>query len=253
MKKLISIIVLVTIFGVLSGYELNQLIDSPTAGILQKGEAEISAKLYKRNGLILGTQVGLFPRFMFGVSYGAENIVGNQEPEWHDRVEFKAKFRILDETNVLPAIALGYDSQGHGNYHSSLERYDIKSKGFFGVLSKNYYFLGNLGFHMGLNYSLEREDNDEEVNIFAGLDKSIGDAVAFLFEYDLAWNDNDDWKEDTVGETLKGMGYGYLNASLDIYFTDYLILKIAMYDLLQNRQDTEGSDRTLSLLYYMTF
>jgi hypothetical protein len=253
MKKLIPIIIIIISTGILSGYELNKLIDSPTAGILQRGEAEISAKLYKRNGLILGTQIGLFPRFMFGVNYGAENIVGNQNPEWHDRVEFSAKFRIMDETNALPAIALGYDSQGHGNYHSEAERYDIKSKGFFGVLSKNYYFLGNLGFHLGTNYSLEREDKDEEINIFAGFDKSIGDAVAFLCEYDLAWNDNDGWENDPFNEAVKGLGYGYLNASIDVYFSEYLILKLSMYDLLENRKDTEGSDRTLSLLYYMTF
>ncbi|KQC10092.1 MAG: hypothetical protein APR54_00135 [Candidatus Cloacimonas sp. SDB] len=253
MKNILAFFVFIILAGVLFGYEMNTLIDSPTAGILQRGEAEISAKLYKRNGLILGTQIGLFPRFMFGVNYGAENIVGNQRPEWHDRVEFSAKFRILDETNSLPAIALGYDSQGHGNYHSDAERYDIKSKGFYGVMSKNYYFLGNLGFHLGANYSLERNDNDEDLNIYAGFDKSLGDAVVFLCEYDLAWNDNEDWENNTLDETVKGMGYGYLNASLDIYFTEYLILKISLYDLLENRQDTEGSDRTLSLLYYMTF
>ena len=253
MKKIIPLLVIFFLAGVLQAYELNSLIDSPTAGILQKGEAEISAKLYKNNGLILGTKIGLFPRFMFGVNYGAENIVGNQEPNWHDRVEFSAKFRLMDETNTMPAIAFGYDSQGHGNYHSSSKRYDIKSKGFYGVLSKNYYFLGNLGFHLGANYSLERNDNDEEINLFAAFDKSFGDAVVFICEYDLAWNDNDDWEEESLDEALKGLGYGYLNASLDIYFTEYLILKVSMYDLLKNRKDTQGSDRTISLLYFMTF
>jgi len=253
MRKLIIYFLLIIAAGILQAYEMNTLIDSPTAGILQKGEAEISAKLYKNNGLILGTKIGLFPRFMFGVNYGAENIVGNQEPNWHSRVEFNAKFRVMDETNTMPAIAVGYDSQGHGNYHANAERYDIKSKGFFGVLSKNYYFLGNLGFHLGANYSLERHDNDEEINLYTGFDKSIGDAVVLICEYDLAWNDNDDWTEETIDETMKGLGYGYLNGSLDIYFTEYLALKITFYDLLQNRKDTEGSDRTLSLLYYMTF
>ncbi len=238
--------------NMISAYELNTLIDSPTAGILQKGEAEIYAKLYKNDGFILGTKVGLFPRFMFGVYYGAEKIVGNEDPDWHDRVEFNAKFRIIDEDSNFPAIALGYDSQGHGNYHKDAERYDIKSKGFYGVLSKNYLFLGNLGFHLGANYSLESKDNDDELNFFVGFDKSIGEVLVFICEYDLAWNDNDKWHEQPFDEAIKGLGYGYLNACLDLHFTESLTLKVSFYDLLENRPDTEGCDRTITFMYYMS-
>jgi hypothetical protein len=227
-------------------YELNKLIDSPTAGILQRGEAEISAKLYKDNGLILGTKVGLFPRFMIGVNYGAEQIVGNLNPRWHERVEFNCKLRFLDETTQLPAMAIGYDSQGHGNYYADQKRYDIKSKGVFLSASKNYYFLGNLGFHAGANYSLETKDKDETLNLFLGLDKSLGDMIVLVAEYDTAWNDN----KETLVDMRK---IGFLNASLNVHFTDYLIVKISFYDLLQNRSDTEGCDRTITLLYYMTF
>lgn len=229
-------------------YELDTLIDSPTAGILQKGEAEISAKLYKNNGLILGSKVGLFPRFMIGVNYGAENIVGNENPVWHERVEFNCKIRFLDETAKLPAAVIGYDSQGHGNYHKEDKRYDIKSKGAYLAASKNYFFLGNLGFHLGANYSLENKDKDKEINLFAGIDKSIGDIIVLIAEYDTAWNDN-----KGTDEKVEMLGVGFLNASLNIHFTDYLVLKISFYDLLQNREDTEGCDRTLTLLYYMTF
>ncbi len=244
MKKLSFVFVGMLIINFAFAFELNTLIDSPTAGILQKGEAEISAKLYKNNGLILGTKVGLFPRFMFGVNYGAEKIVGNEDPEWHDRVEFNAKLRFLDETNQLPAFAIGYDSQGHGNYYKGDKRYDIKSKGVFLTASKNYFFLGNLGFHLGANYSLETEDKDDEINLFAGFDKTLGDMIVIICEYDTAWNDN-------VSNTVNGRGY--LNASFDIHFSEYLVLKISFYDLLQNHDDTEGSDRTLTLLYNMTF
>jgi len=253
MKKYIILTLILFCSSLITAYELNMLIDNPTAGILQRGEAEISAKLYKNNGLNLGTRIGLFPRFMFGVNYGAEQVVGNQEPDWHDRVEFNAKFRIMDESYNFPAIAIGYDSQGHGNYYKDLKRYDIKSKGVYLVLSKNYAFLGNLGFHLGANYSLEDEDKDEDPNFYAGVDKSIGDVLVLIGEYDLAWNDNDNWDQQTMGDALNGLGKGYLNASLDIHFTDYLVLKLSMYDILRNRRDTKGCDRTLTLLYFMTF
>lgn len=248
MKKITVLALLALLCGYLFSYELNTLIDSPTAGILQKGEAEVSAKLYKDNGLILGTKVGLFPRFMIGVNYGAEEIVGNKNPRWHERVEFNCKIRFLDETAQLPAVVIGYDSQGHGNYYKEDKRYDIKSKGAYLAASKNYFFLGNLGFHLGANYSLENKDEDEEINLFAGIDKSLGEMIVLLAEYDTAWNDN----KGTL-ENIEMQGVGFLNASLDIHFTDYLILKISFYDLLQNRSDTEGFDRTLTLLYFMTF
>ncbi len=226
-----------------------RLVESPTAGMLQKGESEISAKIYNNNGLILGIRVGLFPRFMFGVNYGGEQIVGNQKPLWHDRVEFNAKLRIVDESTTYPAFALGYNSQGHGLYYKGVNRYDIKSKGFYGVASKNYFFMGNLGLHFGANYTLETVDEDNEINLFAGIDKSIGNMVTILMEYDPGWNDNDDWEN----QTIKGLGHGYLNGSVNIHFTDYLIAKISFFDILENRENTIGSDRTLSLYYKMSF
>ena len=247
MKKLSILFILLIISMSVFAFELNTLIDTPTAGILQQGEAEITAKIYKDNGLLIGTKVGLFPRFMFGVNYGAEEIVGDQNPRWHDRVEFNAKVRLLDENNQLPAIAIGYDSQGHGRYDKSQKRYDIKSKGVYLTASKNFFLFGNLGIHGGINYSLETEDKDDEPNLFIGFDKTIGDMVVLLAEYDTGWNDNADFKSDIV------KGRGFFNASIDLHFTEALILKISFYDLIMNRIDTQGSDRTVTLIYNMTF
>ena len=261
MKKIWILLIILFVANTVSAYELNTLIDCPTAGILQRGESEITAKLYKDNGLLLGTKIGLFPRFMFGVNYGAEEIVGNKEPNWHERVEFNAKFRIVDETAQMPAIAIGYDSQGHGKYNTVIDsltekeitRYDIKSKGFYLVGSKNYLFLGNLGFHFGANYSLEIEDGDKELDFFAGLDKTIGDIIILTCEYDLAWNDNENWTKNTIEENIEILHRGYLNAAMSVNFADFLSLKVSFYDLMQKRSDTNLGDRTLTILYNMTF
>ena len=241
--KTLSILFILLIISISSfAFELNTLIDTPTAGILQQGEAEITAKIYKDNGLLIGTKVGLFPRFMFGVNYGAEEIVGNADPKWHERVEFNAKIRLMDESNQLPAIALGYDSQGHGNYND--HRYDIKSKGVYLTASKNFFLLGNLGIHGGINYSLETEDKDDEPNLFIGFDKTIGDMIVILAEYDSGWNDN---------ETNLVKGRGFFNASVDLHFTEALVLKVSFYDLMLNLEDTQGCDRSITLIYNMTF
>lgn len=247
MRKLSILFTFLIISTSIFAFELNTLIDTPTAGILQQGEAEITAKIYKENGLLIGTRVGLFPRFMFGVNYGAEQIVGNKDPRWHDRVEFNAKIRLMDENNQLPAIAIGYDSQGHGEYNKTKKRYDIKSKGVYLTASKNFFLFGNLGVHGGINYSLETEDKDKEPNLFIGFDKTIGDMVVLLAEYDTGWNDNADFKSDIV------KGRGFFNASVDLHFTEALILKVSFYDLLLNNIHTQGCDRSITLIYNMTF
>ncbi|MCD6181838.1 MAG: YjbH domain-containing protein [Candidatus Cloacimonetes bacterium] len=262
MKHLIGFLILLLFVASLAGYETLRLVDAPTAGILQRGEVEILTKMYKNNGLLIGTKVGLFPRFMFGVNYAAEEVVGNKDPKWHDRVEFNAKFRLIDETEKYPALAIGYDSQGHGNLNEVqktgsttelIKRYDIKSKGFYLVASKNFLFLGNLGLHGGVNYSLETDDDDTDPNLFLGIDKTIGDVVFVHGEYDFGWNDNDNWTEQTLQQNIDILNRGYLNSTLGIHLSETLSVQVSFFDMLQKRSDTTGCDRTLSIQYFTSF
>jgi len=252
MKPFITILLLLAATLPLSAFELRYLVDAPTAGVLQRGEAAVFSKVYRDNGLLAGAEVGLFPRFMFGVSYGGENVVGNADPTWHDRVEFRARFRVMDESPQYPAVVVGFDSQGHGAWHGDVDRYDIKSKGFFGAVSRNFLFLGNLGLHAGVNYSLETDDNDRDIDFWAGLDKSIGNQVTVVCEYDCALNDNDD-RVDEANDKLYGAGKGYLNAGVNILFSDELELRVMAYDLLENSPGTFGLDRAVMITYQFSF
>ena len=252
MKRIFIVCMLAAVLLPLAAYELRYTVDAPTAGVLQRGEAAVFSKVYRQNGLLAGAEVGLFPRFMFGVSYGGEQVVGNAEPVWHDRVEFKARFRVMDESPKYPAVVVGFDSQGHGAWHGDIERYDVKSKGFFVAASRNFMFLGNLGFHLGANYSLETSDDDKDVNFWLGLDKSIGNQVTLLCDYDLALNDNDD-RVDEENDKLYGAGKGYLNAGVSIRFTEELDLRVLAYDLLENSPGTVGLDRAVMITYQFSF
>jgi hypothetical protein len=247
MRKFFLISGLFFLMNFLNAYELKSIADAPTGGILQKGEAEVFTKIYRENGVLCGTKVGLFPRFMFGVSYGGEKIVGNERPQWHPNVEFSAKFRIIDEGPNMPAIALGYDSQGHGIYNKISERYDIKSKGFYAVASRNYLFMGNLGFHAGINYSMENKD-DKDIDFFIGFDKTIGNTITLAVDYDPALNDN-----QNNSDTFKEAGKGYLNAAIIVRFTDSLDAKFIAYDILENSSQTIGMDRAIQINYKMKF
>ncbi|MBW6515804.1 MAG: YjbH domain-containing protein [Candidatus Cloacimonetes bacterium] len=255
MKIILCCLIILCMISILSGYELIYLADTPTAGILQYGEVLINTKMYRNNGIILGASVGLFSRFMLGVSYGGENIVGNESPNWHERPEVHAKYRIIDESPFLPAVVVGFDSQGHGVYHSLLKRYDIKSKGFYAAASRNYYFLGNLGLHLGTNYSMENKDEQKSINFFLGVDKSLGDELTLMIDYDFALNDKKpEMEELTFNESLwKRKGNGYLNLALYLRFTDFLAVKFIAYDVLENNRQTTGADRAILIDYNMKF
>lgn len=260
MKQLIIIMLITLMVTSLSAvemkYEMDTLVDAPTAGMLHKGETDIFTEMYKDNGLLLGVRVCVIRRIMFGVSYGAEQLVGNKDAQWHDQVEFYGKFRFLDETLKYPGMAIGYDSQGHGVFHTykdaygkEIRRYDIKSKGFFLVMSKNFEFMGNMGLHLGTNYSMENSDDNSNLNIYTGFDKTVGDIALFSLEYDLAINDDGNWLHEVLDE-VEYHERGYLNAGLGVYFTENLYLQLKFNDLLNTRGDTSGADRSIRLKYY---
>ncbi|HOD53562.1 MAG TPA: hypothetical protein PKJ08_03440 [Candidatus Cloacimonadota bacterium] len=219
-----------------------QEISNPTAGILKKGEAKIYTKIYKDNGMITGASVGLFDSFMFGFTYGGEELVGDKKPLWHDKVDFNARFRLIDETTSIPAIVIGFDSQGHGKYYKEEKRYDIKSKGFYTVASKNFNFLGLFGLDAGLNYSLENHDNDKDLNVFCGAYKTIGKSITAIAEYDFATNDNQK-------HPLHGKGNGYFNAGLELQINDQFSIKVLAHDIFMNRPFVDSFNRSVQINY----
>jgi len=238
--SLLFLFITLSLFAV--DIEVSKIVDTPTAGIVQKGNCEIFTKIYKDNGLLLGTNIGILPRFMIGLSYGGEQLVGNQEPVWHKKVEVNAKYRLLDESPKYPAVAIGFDSQGHGTYYEDNSRYDIKSKGFYGVLSKNFFLLGNIGLHAGLNYSLEDKETDDDINFFFGMDKSVGETVLFFAEYDPALNDNEN-------RELNNKEHGFMNMGISLKVTDSFFIKLSAYDLLESDDNTHLFDRAVSVSY----
>lgn len=258
MKKIILFSIICSVFMSLNAREIRRLAGNPTAGILQKGEAEITSKLFKNDGMLIGANVGLVQYFMFGVSFSGEHVVGDEEPEWQNIVGFSAKYRLMDETEKNPAIVIGFDNQGSGRYWKDYKRYDYKSKGVYLAFSKNYLLLGNLGFTAGTNYSLENEE-DGDLDLFFGFDKSIGNKLNLLVDYSVGINDYEsDKAEDVEKKKLLGRGKGYLNAGLKLELTPTLALQVNFNDILGNApkfDDTEDSkvNREILLTYSIDY
>jgi len=228
------------------GESLNWLIDSPTAVLPARGSYSLGLRLQPRGGILSTISIGFLERLAVGFSYGGFDIIGYDKPDWNHKVEFKAGYRILDESYAGPAITLGFDSQGYGSYFDSLDRYEIKSKGFYGVASKAYFFFGTLSLHAGVNYSLEqKKSGDDDLNFFGGLEKSINPDLLLIAEYDAA--QNDEKKEGGLGK-----GKGYLNLGVRFQFSEAFSLEADFRDLLENGGKGK-TNRIVKIVYQESF
>ncbi len=205
------------------------LIDSPTASILPHGAYDMNLKLYAEGGVLSGIRVGLLDRIMFGFTFGGLNVLGTGAPDWNPRVEFEFRGSLLAESYLGPAVALGFNSQGFGFYSGGFNRYQVKSKGFYCVATKHFLMLGELGINGGINYSLERDDDDEELDLFFGLRKSISPNLDLITDYDVALNDN----SDHIGF---GEGKGYLSGGLLWRVSENYSMSFEFRNLLENHE-----------------
>jgi len=226
---------------------LKELIDSPTAGSLRKGTFDVGLRMYPEGGVLSEMSIGLMNRVMASVYYGGENFIGEGEINWNPQIGFEMRIRIIEESFAFPAVSIGFNSQGYGGYRKTLKRYMYKSKGFYTVISRNYYLLGNLGLHIGANKSLEKEDKDKDINIFVGFDKAFPGGLELLAEYDFAFNDNEN-------EDLSfGKGNGYLNSALKWSVTGGFSVTFIFRNIARNKKFTSGVGREIKISYVKNF
>ncbi|RJP58627.1 MAG: hypothetical protein QY331_05055 [Melioribacteraceae bacterium] len=245
MKKflLLTLLLSLTIFaqgtaGTDAKYEYRSLIDLPSAGILEKGFVGVSADVLPFGVLIAKIEVGVFDNFSFGISYGGGNIIGSGKVDWYKLPGINVRARLVDETESIPAFTLGFDSQGKGFYDEDINRFEIKSPGFYVAASKNFEFLGYLSLHAIVNYSLERDDDDKDLNLGIGFEKTIGGKVSLVGEYNFAINDN----------TIKayGDGNGYMNFGIRWSVGEGFTVGLDLRDMLDNKKiNSNKADRAI--------
>jgi hypothetical protein len=209
-----------------------------SAGILERGFVGVISDILPDGVLIVAIEAGVFENVSFGISYGGSNLIGSGNVDWYKWPGVNIRARLLNESIVIPAITIGFDSQGKGNYVDSVSRYQFKSPGFFAAVSKNFDFLGFLSLHGAVNYSLESNDGDNFVNLKIGFEKTLGSNFSFILEYDFAFNDN---KNSGYGK-----GNGYLNTGFRWSVGDGFTLGFDLRDLLTNKSwSSSAADRAL--------
>jgi hypothetical protein len=251
MQKLLNIFLLIFLIslpiyaqgtaGDQAKYEYRYLIDMPSAGILEKGVVGVTTEILPAGVLIAVIEAGVFENVSIGISYGGDNLIGSGKVDWYNWPGVNIRARVFNEQTLFPAITLGFDSQGKGEYDEAEDRFAIKSPGFFGAVSKNFDFLGYMSLHGTVNYSLEGNDGDNFVDIRAGVEKTLGSSFSLIVEYDFAFNDdNNDFAS----------GKGYLNAGLRWSVGTGFTLGFDLRDLLSNKSSTKNAaDRSFKIEY----
>jgi hypothetical protein len=215
-----------------------RLVDSPTAGLVAKGRFAVDMRFFPDGGVLGQLHAGVLTRLTIGLSFGGERLIGSGSVDWQPRIEPTVRYRIIEENQALPALVLGYDSQGRGPHTG--RRYQVKSKGFFAALSKNYLSpLGQFGIHTGINRS--REDGDDDLSGWIGVDKSVNKELWLSAEYDLGRNDGG-----------LGQGDGYLNWGAHWSPAPGLTLDALLKDALGNGPAAKPS-RELGVRYTEAF
>jgi len=224
---------------------VDMLIDVPAAKCPEKGEIITDLRLYAGGGLLASVRVGVFDRFSIGTSYGGENIIGSGNVNMNPQPCVQLKYLVIEEQFLVPAILVGFDSQGLGGYNKTRKRYTCKSKGLYAVVSKNTSFLAGIGLHAGLSWSPENKDGDSDPTLFLGFHQWISSGIVILGEYDAAINDNN--------ENAIGAGKGYLNLGIRCTLQEVLRFEFAWKNILENMKDLKGSSREVKLIYTTHF
>jgi len=251
MRVIMVLLILLTADIVLPGRADAQLaeplyaIDHPTAGLLQNGEYHLQGRLGPASSFLASLRLGFRNVFQIGASFGMQNVFERGDIEINDHIGFRLRLRLLEEAET-PALAAGFDSQGQGFYHESLERYDRKSPGFYVVLSKNYLLaVGYLSIHGGANYSLEKNDDDDP-DLFLAADWEPIEGFSILLDADAALNDN-----------IEGDGFGgggiYLDVGIRLGYGDNLSLMLIFRDVTKNLEDSDGIGREFELVFVDIF
>jgi len=266
-KYIISIILISAIFTQSEQpYPPLELVSIPTAGTLPRGTYTYETILSKGGTVMPRLAIGLTSSLSLGLSWGMNNIIGNEKPEINIHPGFYVKYRAFDESDTRPAFLLGINTQGKGKYTEAdrlvigdtapITRYEQKALGLFISLSKNWDFFGNFGFHLGANKNIwEKTGNpkdDDQINLFLGFDKEINRSFSLLLEFDAGLNDNAGEYEYEPQDLTFGRGKGFVNAGIRWAMAPNILVEVNFNDLRYNSK-ADYVNREIKIMYSESF
>jgi hypothetical protein len=254
--KLIIICILVTCFnanklfcdgsaGEKPQYESRYIVDMPTSGVVPKNDFALYTNFFTGGGLMMELTAAPFNDFNMGLSFSGSNIIGSGDPKWQNYPGIQIRWRMIDETLLFPAISLGVNTQGRGQYNTATKAFQVYSPGVYAAASKNFsWFLGTIAFHCGITYSFEPARKDRVPNLYLGIEQSLGKSASINFEYNFLTNQN-------MNKSFSDRGL--LNAALRWSITDGLTLELQARDLLVHQVSATGFMRSFGVEYIGKF
>lgn len=210
-----------------------EMIDIPTAGILDYYGFMLKTRFYSGGGVQGGLNFGVQERLNLGASITVDKLVGSDSPVKMRRPEIQVKFRFFDGGYYIPAVAVGYDGQGY-YYDPADKKYLEKGKGLYLVGSKEIGVPG-LALHGGFNIS----DFDKNyLFAFLGLNYTLEDKVAFMLELDNMFHEDDPKR---------------FNSGVRFYVTPYFQLDMAVRGIGRTGEFSNGADRKAERIAQMRY
>lgn len=225
-----------------------QIVELPTAGIVERNGFAINSEFFHSGGIRFDFYASLINDFIFGSSFSGTKIVGSEKLSDIDFQRYPGiflKYRLFDEKISFPAIAVGFSTQGFGEYSSDASRFETYSPGLFIVGSKS--FKNSLGFftaHLGMNYSLEPKVKNRALNFYIGLQQEYKNLLAINLEYNAT-------RDESSGDYLKSKGL--LNFMFQVYIYNNFTIGLIEKDLLLHFKNQSSSERKIFIQYISKF
>ncbi|OGR42309.1 MAG: hypothetical protein A2X35_00985 [Elusimicrobia bacterium GWA2_61_42] len=210
-----------------------EMIDVPTAGILDYYGFMVKTRFYSDGGVLGALNFGVLERLNLGAAMTIDKLVGSDSGIKMRKPEIQVKFRFYDGGYYIPAAAVGYDGQGY-YYNPVSKKYLEKGKGLYLVGSKEI-GVPSLVLHGGLN--VPDFDNNYLFG-FLGVNYTLEDKIAFMLELDNMFHSNDPSR---------------LNAGTRIYITPYFQLDLAMREIGRNGKFDNGDSRKAERIVQMRY
>ncbi len=157
-----------------------EAVDTPTPDILDPMTYSVNFRFYNEGGITSRLVIGPLRRVNLGLSFDTQHIVGSGDPQMiRPSVYFKLK--VFDGSDILPALALGYDNQGQ-LYDKGTRQFFNREKGLYFVFGHEI-FIPNLEIHAGANV-YDFDNAKKSVGGFVGSTFKVTPSFALLAEYD---------------------------------------------------------------------
>lgn len=231
--------------GLRSVFESRYVVDMPTAGVIPKGTFSIYGLAYTSGGTLIYFDTAPFENFNIGLSFSGTNILGEGDIIFQKLPGINIRWRIVNETNVFPAILVGVSNQGRGIYYKNLDRFQTFFPGIFASVSKTFKWpLGILSAHGGLNSSWEQPGGKLYPNLWVGFEHTIGNSASLNMEFNPNYTDSN---SDVMSNSM------LLNAQLRLSLSRGITLELIARDLFNHTKNLSGFERWFGIEYITNF